>query len=326
VAEKAAAVRFTLPASYDDPVIRTTEDGTLWRSSDNACELWLVADRHGSGVGDGPGLWEQTVAALFDEERLPATTVAGRLPDARVRFVTSATQAGLVIEGTDPRTGRTHGDQRAALVCGTTLFEVAGRLAGGRPADVRRDVRSVCRSYKVVGAEGHRLILHRTWLPEQGLRLTTPSTFAVKPFGGSSFAPEGPSRMAVTIVERTPLDEKGARGWLEVVPVTAGDPPPTSRAASDIAAFLRGAGKTVRLGFDDALDWGAYSGAERSGVVRAEATFMFSRDGLTWRGRVWWWHADGRRTALALAAPASTFAWQQYVFAAIADSLQGAER
>ena len=138
-------VRFVLPPSYVRLSARSTESGTRWKASDSDCELWLAADRREPGADDGMGLWQRTVAALFDEERLPPATIAGRLPDARVSFVTSATQAGLAIAATDPRGARAYGDQRAALVCGTTLFEVAGRLAGGRPADVRRAVRRVCR-------------------------------------------------------------------------------------------------------------------------------------------------------------------------------------
>ena len=95
--------------------------------------------------------------------------------------------------------------------------------------------------------------------------------------------------MARTIVERTSSEATGARGWLEVVPAEAGGAPPTKPTADEIFAFLERAEDTVRLSFAEDLDWGAFHGVERRGLVQAETTFMFARDGRTWRGRVWWW-------------------------------------
>jgi hypothetical protein len=327
VRDEEAGVRFVLPAPYMQPVVWNTETGTLWRTERSACELWVAADRREpSTLPDAwTGLWQATVAALVDEGRLPPETGVGDLWDARFFFVDSKRQAGLAAEGRTSA-GEPSGHQRAAFVCETMLFEVGGLVAGGKDGVLRRDVRRLCRSYVVLGADGDRLHLQRTRFRDQGLSLTTPSTYLFRPHTGKGFAPESATLMARTIVERVPPGIARVRGWLEVAPATLGDEPPTGYTADEKLAFLQGPGSTVSLGFESELDWGSLTVTESKGVVHAEATFRVAQDGRTWQGRVWWWFADGHRAALALAAPASSFEWQQYVFAAVADSVQGADR
>ena len=186
-----------------------------------------------------------------------------------------------------------------------------------------RDVQRVCASYAVLGRDGDRLSLRRADLREQGLGITLPSTYVLRPYAGSGYLPEGQMRMARTIVERVPPGIVRVRGWLEVAPATAQDEPPTTSSTREIVAFLDGPGGTVGLGFGGEVVWDRVVVSEKKGVVRAESTFRVVQDGRTWRGRASWWFSGGRKIALAMAAPASSYEWQQLVFKAIADSLRG---
>ena len=281
-------------------------------------ELWLAADRRepssadaadaGSGSGRSPRSSTRSVC-----RPRPSSTSS---PNARVFFVESRRRRPD--SRPRPRTARRRASVRRPAG-GVRLRDhalrgrrpsVAGRSRGRRPSGPC--VACAARTPSSA-ADGDRLILRADVdSPSRGFASRRRPRTSCRPYAGERFATGEPDADGADDRRARAAWDRRVRGWLEVAPATARDEPPTKPSGERDRGVSR-AGRGAR--------WASASRRARLGPGRRQsrggassgprAPFRVVQDGRTWRGRVVVVVLGRAQDRARLAAPASSYEWQQ---------------